>query len=91
MNPRNQKRSSRLDGRLAAYATLAGAALAAPAFAPSCRREHCLQRCRQHQHPEHHIGYLFQRRHRRFHDNSGRGSRLGPESMEQQRVQFLGK
>lgn len=35
MSPRNQKLSARIDGRLAAYATLAGVALAAPAMAPS--------------------------------------------------------
>jgi hypothetical protein len=35
MSPRNQKLSPRIDGRLAAYATLAGVALAAPAMAPS--------------------------------------------------------
>ena len=35
MNLRNQKLSPRVDGRLAAYATLAGVALAAPALAPS--------------------------------------------------------
>ena len=35
MSPRNQKLSACVDGRLAAYATLAGVALAAPAMAPS--------------------------------------------------------
>jgi hypothetical protein len=35
MSPRNQKLSACVDGRLAAYATLAGVALAAPALAPS--------------------------------------------------------
>ena len=35
MSPTNRKLSHRVDGRLAAYATLAGVALAAPAFAPS--------------------------------------------------------
>ena len=33
MSPRNQKLSTHIDGRLAAYATLAGVALAAPAVA----------------------------------------------------------
>ena len=35
MSPRNQKLSACMDGRLAAYATLAGVALAAPALAPT--------------------------------------------------------
>jgi hypothetical protein len=35
MSPRNQRLSARVDGRLAAYATLAGVALAAPVVAPS--------------------------------------------------------
>jgi len=35
MSPRNQKLSACVDGRLAAYATLAGVVLAAPAMAPS--------------------------------------------------------
>lgn len=35
MSPTNRNLSHRVDGRLAAYATLAGVAMAAPAFAPS--------------------------------------------------------